>query len=467
MRSSPQNHLSEGLCEKQKLISKIIQLKEEEESYQMVEANPEKNLSQHVEKYQILQKIMKEKLYSWLLRKVCEDGKGPCILDDEGQGVLHLAASLGYDWAIKPTVTAGVSINFRDLSGWTALHWAAYCGREKTVAVLLSLGAAPGLLTDPSPEFPLSRTPSDLASSNGHKGISGFLAESSLTSLLLSLKMNDSADDGALEDSIAKAVQTVSEKTATPANDNDESDVLSLKDSLTAICNATQAADRIHQIFRMQSFQRKQLTEFNNELGISYEHALSLVAAKSLRPVQGDGLAHSAAIQIQKKFRGWKKRKEFLLIRQRIVKIQAHVRGHQARKKYRPIIWSVGILEKVILRWRRKGSGLRGFRRDALGMNPNPQHMPLKEDDYDFLKDGRKQTEERLQKALGRVKSMVQYPEARAQYRRLLTVVEGSRETKGSNMVPNGLEDIADGDLDLIDIDSLLDDDTFMSVAFE
>lgn len=34
-------------------------------------------------------------------------------------------------------------------------------------------------------------------------------------------------------------------------------------------------------------------------------------------------------------------------------------------------------------------------------------------------------------------------------------------------MVPNGLEDIGDGDLDLIDIDSLLDDDTFMSVAFE
>lgn len=139
MRSSPQNHLSEGLCEKQKLISKIIQLKEEEESYQMVEANPEKNLSQHVEKYQILQKIMKEKLYSWLLRKVCEDGKGPCILDDEGQGVLHLAASLGYDWAIKPTVTAGVSINFRDLSGWTALHWAAYCGRQGVLSLIFFL----------------------------------------------------------------------------------------------------------------------------------------------------------------------------------------------------------------------------------------------------------------------------------------------------------------------------------------
>lgn len=53
-----------------------------------------------------------------------------------------------------------------------------------------------------------------------------------------------------------------------------------------------------------------------------------------------------------------------------------------------------------------------------------------KEDDYDFLKEGRKQTEERLQKALARVKSMVQYPEARDQYRRLLNVVTEIQETK-------------------------------------
>lgn len=99
------------------------------------------------------------------------------------------------------------------------------------------------------------------------------------------------------------------------------------------------------------------------------------------------------------------------------------------RKKYRTIIWSVGILEKVILRWRRKGIGLRGFRPDV-HKDPKPQVVPSTEDDYDFLKEGRKQTEERLQKALTRVKSMVQYPEGRAQYRRLLTVVEGFRETK-------------------------------------
>lgn len=111
--------------------------------------------------------------------------------------------------------------------------------------------------------------------------------------------------------------------------------------------------------------------------------------------------------------------------------LKAHVRGHQVRKKYKPIIWSVGILEKVILRWRRKGSGLRGFRSDAINKVPNqPTSLPEKEDDYDFLKEGRKQSEQKFQKALLRVKSMVQYPEARAQYRRLLNVVDDYRQTK-------------------------------------
>jgi len=110
--------------------------------------------------------------------------------------------------------------------------------------------------------------------------------------------------------------------------------------------------------------------------------------------------------------------------------MKAHIRGHQVRKQYKPIIWSVGILEKVILRWRRKGSGLRGFRPDALNKVPSQQNDSQKEDDYDFLKEGRKQKEEKIQKALSRVKSMVQYPEARAQYRRLLNVVEDFRQTK-------------------------------------
>lgn len=87
-------------------------------------------------------------------------------------------------------------------------------------------------------------------------------------------------------------------------------------------------------------------------------------------------------------------------------------------------------MEKIILRWRRKGSGLRGFKSEALTESSSMIDTSTKEDDYDFLKEGRKQKEERLQKALARVKSMVQYPEARDQYSRLLNVVNEIQETK-------------------------------------
>lgn len=104
----------------------------------------------------------------------------------------------------------------------------------------------------------------------------------------------------------------------------------------------------------------------------------------------------------------------------------------------------MGLLEKIILRWRRKGTGLRGFKRNAVPKTVEPEPLsPMipKEDDYDFLEKGRKQTEERLQKALTRVKSMVQYPEARDQYRRLLTVVEGFRENEVTlDLVPHNMK---------------------------
>ncbi|KAG5015007.1 hypothetical protein JHK82_020698 [Glycine max] len=461
------NQVFEGDMDKRNLIFKLISLKEEEEYSSKEETTAEMDISQQKLKEHMFHKQVKEKLYSWLLHKVTETGKGPLVLDEEGQGVLHLIAALGYDWAINPIITAGVNINFRDVNGWTALHWAAFCGRERTVAVLVSMDAAAGALTDPCPEFPLGRTPADLASSKGHKGISGFLAESLLTSHLESLTMDENKD-GRKETSGMKVVQTVSERTATPVLNGDIPDDICLKDSLNAVRNATQAADRIYQVFRMQSFQRKQLALYeDDEFGLSDQQALSLLASKACRSGQGEGLANAAAIQIQKKFRGWTKRKEFLIIRQRIVKIQAHVRGHQVRKQYKPIIWSVGILEKVILRWRRKGSGLRGFRPASQNKVPEQPSESPKEDDYDYLKEGRKQSEVKFKKALSRVKSMVQYPEARAQYRRVLNVVEDFRQTKGGNLNLINSEETVDGVEDLIDIDMLLDDENFLPIAFD
>ncbi|KAF8404599.1 hypothetical protein HHK36_009486 [Tetracentron sinense] len=467
------NSNSISVSEKPHISSKISSLMQEDDDewFQMVKLTSEKDFSPGKVKEQLLQKLLKEKLHVWLLQKVTEDGKGPSVLDKEGQGVLHLAAALGYDWVIPPTIAAGVNINFRDVNGWTALHWAAFCGRERTVVALISLGAAPGALTDPTPKFHLGRTPADLASGKGQKGIAGYLAESSLTSHLSALTLKDAKEGDAIGISGVKDVQTISERCATPISDGD--DGLSLKDSLTAVCNATQAAARIHQVFRVQSFHKKKLIEYGDDkFGMSDERALSLITVKSHKPGQHDEPVHTAAIRIQNKFRGWKGRKEFLIIRQRIVKIQAHVRGHQVRKHYKNIIWSVGIVEKAILRWRRKGSGFRGFQPERLIEGPKTVGRPLNEnedeDDYDFLKKGRKQTEERLQKALARVKSMVQYPEARDQYRRLLTVVTEFQETKVMyDTILNSSEETGDAYDDLIDLDVLLDDDAFMSTAYE
>lgn len=100
-----------------------------DERYALAKKTNEIKFSSRTSKDELMQKLLKEKLHAWLLCKVVEDGKGPNILDKEGQGVIHLAAGLGYDWAIKPIVLAGVNINFRDARGWSALHWAAYFGR--------------------------------------------------------------------------------------------------------------------------------------------------------------------------------------------------------------------------------------------------------------------------------------------------------------------------------------------------
>lgn len=129
------------------------------------------------------------------------------------------------------------------------------------------------------------------------------------------------------ENSGAKGVQRI--QNTAQVNDLDgQSYELSLKDSLAAVCNATQAAARIHQVFRMQSFQRKQLKEYDDDkFGISDERALSLVTVNVKPHKSGprNEPVHAAAIRIQNKFRGWKGRREFLMIRQRIVKIQVRM----------------------------------------------------------------------------------------------------------------------------------------------
>nr|XP_011465502.1 PREDICTED: calmodulin-binding transcription activator 3-like [Fragaria vesca subsp. vesca] len=424
-------------------------------------------------KEQLLQQFLKDKFHEWLLKKLAVGGNGLRVLDEGGQGVLHFGAALGYDWVLSPMKIAGVSINFRDVNGWTALHWAAFCGRDRAVALLISLGGAPGALTDPCTKNPTGKTPADLASENGYKGIAGYLAASSLSAHISSLKL-DIKDAHSAESSREKSVQP--DGMSAHCSNGDLADELSMRVCSTAVCDHIQASARIHQVFSVQPFQRKQLKEYGDKSKTSDEGALSLSAVKSHKKC--DQHVSCAAIQTPDKFRN-RNIKDFLIIRSRILKIQANVRGHQERKSYTKILWAVGILEKIILRWRRKRSGLRGFKREPPSDEGRSiQVSSSRENDYDFLKEGRKQTEERLQNALARVKSMVQIPEARDQYNQLSNIFTEIQETKvvdssegeSTDMDYNGMLQVvnnsvgisADMDYNIIDTNALLDDNICM-----
>lgn len=77
----------------------------------------------------LVQRSLKEKLYKWLVYEAHDEGRGLNVWDEGGQGIIHLAAALGYQWAMRPIVTVCASLNFRDEQGRTGLHWAACYGR--------------------------------------------------------------------------------------------------------------------------------------------------------------------------------------------------------------------------------------------------------------------------------------------------------------------------------------------------
>ncbi|KAI5061207.1 hypothetical protein GOP47_0023712 [Adiantum capillus-veneris] len=359
------------------------------------------------------QTFFKYALHQWLQRK--SNGESITALDEHGLGVLHMVAALGYEWAIPPLLAAGVGVNSRDERGWTALHWAAFCGREKVIALLLAAGASAGALTDPTPSDPTGRTASDLAASHGHDGIAAYLGEAIVTSHFTSLNLSEMSK---LSVAVAcdQAIGVMSER-STVVGANLGVDDLSL--SLAAVRNASQAEACITATFRAYSFQRKKEKEESvlDEYGMLEEEARAFAAAQSTSrgylPLEKSNLA---ATQIQCKYRGWKVRSDFLSLKKHVVRIQAHVRGHQARKKYKKILWTVSVLDKVILRWRRKGSGLRGYKADGI---------EDEDSDYDTcLKDFRDKKEAAFGEAVGRVKQMIQNPEARSQYRRMLEMYQ-------------------------------------------
>lgn len=119
-------------CDKCKLKSTISSIRSESgNDWGRVEETSMAFNSNHMNPRDgLIQILLKDRLCEWLICNIHEGGKGPHVLDDKGQGVIHLAAALGYEWAMRPIVAAGISPNFRDAHGRTGLHWASYFGRS-------------------------------------------------------------------------------------------------------------------------------------------------------------------------------------------------------------------------------------------------------------------------------------------------------------------------------------------------
>ncbi|KAL8484851.1 hypothetical protein ACS0TY_027225 [Phlomoides rotata] len=356
-------------------------------------------------KDKLFELTLQNRVHEWLLEKVASGFKvSEC--DEQGQGVIHLCAILGYTWAVYPFAWSGLSLDYRDKCGWTALHWAAYCGREKMAATLLSAGAKPNLVTDPTPQNPGGCTAADLASINGYEGLAAYLAEKALVAQF---------NDMTLAGNVSGSLQTTTNDSVNSGNFTEEE--MYLKESLAAYRTAADAAARIQTAFRERSLKvRSEVVEASNpEI-----EARVIVAAMRIQHAFRHHEARKkmvAAVRIQHRFRTWKVRRDFLNMRRQAIKIQAIFRGHQTRRQYGKLVWSVGVLEKAILRWRLKRKGFRGLQAPPV---ESPRALNQDNDaEEDFFLASRKQAEERVERSVVRVQAMFRSKRAQEEYRRM------------------------------------------------
>lgn len=112
-------------------INLLDKVKGDEDSWdQIIEALLVGSWTSSSAKDWLLQELLKEKFQRWLSCRMQEgsDLLG-CLLSKKEQSIIHMVAGLGFGWALNPILLSGVNIDFRDINGWTALHWAARFGR--------------------------------------------------------------------------------------------------------------------------------------------------------------------------------------------------------------------------------------------------------------------------------------------------------------------------------------------------
>jgi len=108
--------------------------------------------------------------------------------------------------------------------------------------------------------------------------------------------------------------------------------------------------------------------------------------------------------------------------------MQAAFRCFQVRKHYRKILWSVGVVEKAVLRWRLKRRGFRGLQVKTVdaGTGDQDQQSDVEEE---FFRTGRKQAEERVERSVVRVQAMFRSKKAQEEYRRMKLALNQAKVT--------------------------------------
>ncbi|CAB78657.1 transcription factor like protein [Arabidopsis thaliana] len=346
---------------------------------------------------------LKNRLKEWLLEKVIEN-RNTKEYDSKGLGVIHLCAVLGYTWV--------------------GLLFIGQHTMEENGGCSSICGARPNLVTDPTKEFLGGCTAADLAQQKGYDGLAAFLAEKCLVA-----QFKDMQTAG----NISGNLETIkAEKSSNPGNANEEEQ--SLKDTLAAYRTAAEAAARIQGAFREHELKvRSSAVRFASK----EEEAKNIIAAMKIQHAFRNFEVRrkiAAAARIQYRFQTWKMRREFLNMRKKAIRIQvqakanlstvfkkrneklsatAAFRGFQVRRQYQKITWSVGVLEKAILRWRLKRKGFRGLQVSQ------PDEKEGSEAVEDFYKTSQKQAEERLERSVVKVQAMFRSKKAQQDYRRM------------------------------------------------
>ncbi|KAL0307530.1 UNVERIFIED_CONTAM: Calmodulin-binding transcription activator 3 [Sesamum calycinum] len=371
-----------------------------------------------------------------------EGGTGPNVLDEGDQGLLHFAAALGY-LVHTLTIAAGVNVNFRDANGWTALLCAAYYGRKLTLAFAISLGAASEALTDPFPNILLEDFLQNLQPTmdTRHRWLS-------LTGY------GDLPHGVTMKGSLAIVRNAMQPKLqlAFEFSGMDMKQILQLEKQKRLSVNRT-----MHN--KIQAVYDKVVNNHEVDRPRSFVGQYDGGKGPNVLDLGGQGVLHFVAAlgydwAIPPTIAAWRQLKEYMDGESGMSDERAHsllaLKTKKAGQHDQSLDAAAVIRHQVRKKELQKDNLIRrNFRQDQTKV---------------VVERKKEQTEDRLQKAVARLKSIVHYLEARDEYCKWLSCVSEMQETKAVYVkVSNNCE--VDCDVDLIDLEALLDGDTLVQTS--